>query len=777
MKKALVILLALTMVLSCMAMVSFGASAEEELAVGAVAADYKPEGTAVNTAAEFAGMAADGTYYLAADITLDATYAVNFTGTLDGNGKTLTVAAPVFAEFNGKLLNVTVKGYIETTDTANAFVGGIAIVAGSTDDTAFTNVRSEITMTTAVVAQGGFVGVAGKGAAKTTTTFTDCANYGYINGGKPGNNGSAAFVANGEAAEDKVGLVFEGCENYGDVNAKGRVGAFVGTTHCSAKFIDCVNEGDITSADCMAGGFAGRISPNTASYKDTYLFENCVNRGDIKGTYNNSMTGIGGLVGNGDAADEVVFKNCVNYGDVVLTNRTHQGNVGGIIGALTNNATKFVAENCVNYGQIGLASDATATRTVLNRAGGIAGYVGAKKVINFSYCYNYGDVYGKLIAGGIAGVGMGTPCDDITYTACGNYGKITCKSFAVATGSRAGGLVGHLDHAAFATPVFTYCYNLGIVDGDAFVGGMVGYSNANPKFIYNFVAGETISTRAIVAVADGGAVSAGSHSYSYQGVNGTRYFRAPDAGKVAITGDKVVLTSSAAYPVKATVVNGDTVANRQTYTFEANGKMYAFYALADGTVAIDATAAMPVASVNGTVCNVIEWNFDATNTVLELDTYDHPVRTAAFVWGQQRGFEIDMTKNFVLKDAADVASIQGFGEKWWNMPTNTKGYVGVTEADFASGKVASELNTMSGENIFRQNLNAQLFEVDAYPTTDTTHAKVVNIGGVYGNQLFDVDNDAGSPATGDAMVYVVVALAVSAISLAAVVVVKKVKEN
>ncbi len=781
MKKALVILLALTMVMSMMAIAPIGVAAEEELAVGAVAADYKPEGTAINNAAEFAAMAADGKYYLAADITIDATYSVNFTGTLDGNGKTITTSVPVFAEFNGTLLNVTVNGFIETTTApAAGYVGGIAIIAGSTNDTTFTNVAGKVTMTTKLCGQGGFVGVAGKGGAKTTTTFTNCENYGYINGGANNVNGSSGFVANAEAAADKTGVVFTGCTNYGDMAASGRIGGFVGTAHCSATFTDCTNEGEIGSTQCMAGGFVGRISPNTAAYKDVYLFENCVNRGDVYGTYNNTAAGVGGFVGNGDAVDEVVFKNCVNYGNVSITNRTHQCNVGGIMGALTTNATKFVAENCVNYGQIGVESDVTSTRTGISRAGGIIGYIGAKKVIKFAYCFNYGDIYGKLIAGGIAGVGMATPCDDITYTACGNYGKVTAKSFAVATGSRAGGVVGHFDHAAFATPIVSHCFNLGTVDGDAFVGGLVGYSNANPKFLYNFVAGETLSTRAIVEVADGGAVSAGSHSYSYVGANGvTRYFRAPAAGKVAITGDTVVFTSNAAYNVTGDVTNGSTVVNRKTYTFEVGAQKYAFYALADGVVSIDDSAAMPVVTVNNVVCNVIEWNFDATNKVLTLDTYDHPLRTAAFVWGQQRAFEVDMSKNVVLEDVADMASIQGFGEQWWNMPTNTKGYVGTSEDDFKSGKVACDLNALSETEIFRQNLNDRLFVVDKYPTTDATHAKVVALATGYGNQLFEMNADV-TPPTGDNTVYVIIALATSVVALGAVatvMVAKKRKQN
>ena len=56
--------------------------------VGAFAA----EGTAINSAEDFKNMTADGKYYLAADITVSETYAGTFTGTLDGNGKTVTVS-------------------------------------------------------------------------------------------------------------------------------------------------------------------------------------------------------------------------------------------------------------------------------------------------------------------------------------------------------------------------------------------------------------------------------------------------------------------------------------------------------------------------------------------------------------------------------------------------------------------------------------------------------------------------------------------------------------
>ena len=101
-----------------------------------------------------------------------------------------------------------------------------------------------------------------------------------------------------------------------------------------------------------------------------------------------------------------------------------------------------------------------------------------------------------------------------------------------------------------------------------------------------------------------------------------------------------------------------------------------------------------------------------------------------------------------------------------------------TAAQLASGELAYTLNDLAGETFYYQNLDPELFEVDAYPTTDKTHAKVVPvIGGTgYTNELF-VEDASGSPATGDATVYVVVSLAVSTIALAAVAVVRKQKEN
>ena len=786
MKKALVILLALTMVMSMMAIAPIGVSAEEELAVGEVAADYKPEGTAVNNAAEFAAMAADGQYYLAADITLDATYSVNFTGTLDGNGKVITTKVPVFNELNGTVLNLTVKGYIETTNANSwGWVGALASAAGTTADTAITNVCNQVTLTSAVVANGGIVGLVANGA-KTTTTFTNCVNYGQIDGNKNSTTAdNGGIVGCATAAADKVGVVMIDCANYGLVDGYGRVGGLIGGVLCSATFKNCSNEGEINGRNGAAGGIAGRITSHTAAYVDKYLFENCTNRGYVCGAYNNG--GNGGIAGFAGAADELIFKNCTNYGNVNCLNYKININMGGIFGISENTATKIVFESCVNYGKIGSEADITnrnGTTSQISRCGGIAGQVGANVNtgdITYAYCFNYGDIWSKFIAGGIAGVGMANACPQISFTACGNYGNVKASGFQDAHGSRVGGITGHLNEAVWAAPKFTYCFNLGSLSSSHFVGGLVGYSKCIPQFEYNYVAGEMESTRQIFdVVAQNYVVSAGSHSYSYEGASGTRYFRAPAKGKVVINGDKVTFTADAALAVAGTLpVTGGTVAGQKVYTFEYDGQKYGLYAPVAGALTIDTTGDFPTATVAGWDVNVIEWTLDDTNKVMELETYDHPVRTAALVFGDANGFYVDVTKNIILEGVADMAAMQGFARSWWQMSTNTADYVGTSEADFASGKVAYELNAMAGENIFYQNLIETLFVVDAYPTTDATHAKVVKQGAGYSNQLFEMNPDV-TPPTGDATVYVVVALAVSTvavISLAVFAVVKKRKEN
>ena len=163
MKKTLSIILTLCMVLG---LCSFSVAAA-------------PEGIAITNAAEFAAMAADGTYYLANDITLDATWNAGaevsstyknntaFTGTLDGNGKTITTSAPLFANLQGAVKNLTIAGAID----GNALNCG-AVSMWTNGTLTVENVTNKATITNAVTVGG----IAGYCATGTEATFTNCVN-------------------------------------------------------------------------------------------------------------------------------------------------------------------------------------------------------------------------------------------------------------------------------------------------------------------------------------------------------------------------------------------------------------------------------------------------------------------------------------------------------------------------------------------------------------------------------------------------------------------------
>ena len=181
MKKTLSIIMALCMVLS----VCFFSVCAAEVTVGSVAADYKPaEGAiAITDAAGFAAMAADGNYYLANDITIDATWNAGapadpapknntpFTGTFDGNGKTVTVSAPLFAYLNGTVKNLTVVGSVNGNGD---YIAPVACYSNGT--LTIENVYNKANVTNGTTSGGIF----GYGATGAIATFTNCQNDGNV---------------------------------------------------------------------------------------------------------------------------------------------------------------------------------------------------------------------------------------------------------------------------------------------------------------------------------------------------------------------------------------------------------------------------------------------------------------------------------------------------------------------------------------------------------------------------------------------------------------------
>jgi hypothetical protein len=319
MRKTLSIILSVMMILS---VCSF-----------AIPASAAPEGTAINTADEFLAMVstpADSAevtakYYLNADITLSGTYIEPFWGILDGNGHTVTVSAPMFADFSGEVRNLKIKGEILFQD-ANAAAFTVLSAKGLN----VINCQND-----------------------ANVTITGNAKW------------AAGFVADCE--NNEVPCVFVNSVNNGDIyvdstaDEKMRAGGFGGIID-GAVFMNCVNNGDIYMKGniCIAGGLVSRVALHAATY--TAEAYNCVNNGNIKvedtylaadgvsfGSGSADAGGIFGHVGCKNQAGWYRIYGCRNNGKIDAPYR-----VGGMVGYVYASGTNAFADVqfCVNTGDI-----------------------------------------------------------------------------------------------------------------------------------------------------------------------------------------------------------------------------------------------------------------------------------------------------------------------------------------------------------------------------------------------------------------------------------------
>ena len=391
---------------------------------GSVPAGYTPEGTAINTAEEFAAMAADGKYYLAADITISASYAAEFTGTFDGNGKTVTVSAPMFAHLVGATVkNLKTVGQIDYADYA-----------------------PENQLNTGAVA-----GIA------TLSTFENVANEATINGAK---TGYKLEVVNPETLETTY--------EYHGLNTGGLVGLIEGTT----TFKDCSNGGAITAI--TPGGLVGRFEKLTKEetvegevvevpLDSTVVFENCSNYGRIADTNCEVMT--------------------ETSADGAVSTKLH-GNAGaGIMAyAKTTNAgetvTQFTFQGCYNSGDVSLLLEGP-------RAGGIFGYIydndNGPTMVSMLDSFNTADIVGWDQVGGLGGWAR-CNCE---FIGCENNGSVWSRNnYAGGMVSRPG----FNANTSVATVLYERCINTGDITGHRqYAAGMFGYTanDATIKYCFN----------------------------------------------------------------------------------------------------------------------------------------------------------------------------------------------------------------------------------------------------------------------------------------------------
>ena len=795
MKKALLILLALTMIMSMTVLAPITASAAEEGAVGSVAADYKPEGTAVSTAEEFAKMDAAGKYYLAADITVSETYTNDFTGVFDGNGHTITTSTTLFDKVNGTVKNLTVSGAVtigadQQGNIGSSVTGVVAHYAATTANATFDNVCNKAAMTSKACGMGGIVG-RGCDSSEFILTITNCANYGNITTeiNTTSNMDSGGIIATfrGVEANSEYQLLMDNCVNYGTINADGRPGGIAGNIDTSAKITNCVNNGAVQAIYNYCGGVIGRIGANGYAAAK-FLIENCTNNADLyqsctkldpDGTNPYKTAQIGGICGyQGDVA-EIIYRNCVNNGNISAASKQASGNFGGISGQSRKATKTVIYENCVNNGNIscdGLVGGKGAS------AAGIAATIYANGTMKFVNCINTGNISastdGDAKAAGICANAQNQNKHTVAYK-CFNGGNITANGASDNAAGIFGYCLGGPNSGDFGVPGYgfdiQYCVTTGNITGTKWVAGLVGYVNGyscNAK--YNIVAGQIYNTTAATAVANGGAVST-QVQYTFTDGADNYYFFAPAKGTVAISGSTVTLTPAQAFTA---VTNGTTVAAKAYVSFEFNGVTYGMYNNTGKKAAISITGTTePVVTIDGKLCQVFPMS-----ALTNVTVYNHPIGVRALYWNNNNAAckPADLATNVIEQpvDANGVAEeryidyVQGLCNAFNVIGGASDTMPKTVKADFTSGAVTYALNQAIGEHVFFQNLMSTIFVVDKYPTTDATHAKVVEISGAYTNQLFEMNPDI-TPATGDATVYVVVALGVSAVALAGLAISKK----
>ena len=289
-------------------------------------------GEPVSSEADFLSMQADGDYYLAKDIALSSGYPSPFFGTLDGNGHTVTTAAPLFDTLSGVVKNLTIQGTVVSSS------GRSGALAREGSRLTCINVSNEADVTeTGQYYVGGLVGY-----STVWATFINCENHGAVT-----------------SAHHAAGIV---CRTGGELTLS-----------------NCKNDGTVTATPPMEKYYAGGM---VAKSGGSVMMQNCQNSGEVI----SSCKHIGGLGGYLDTAE--VMKTviaCENSGKLTCTADNEQvgSYMGGIAGFMNGGSSYCTISYCSNSGEI---LSHAAGKTLLC---GICGYVNSDSIV-ITYCSNTG---------------------------------------------------------------------------------------------------------------------------------------------------------------------------------------------------------------------------------------------------------------------------------------------------------------------------------------------------------------------------------------------------
>lgn len=409
-----------------------------------------PEGTAISNEEEFLAMKPDGEYYLANDIVLNDSY-VEFKGTLNGNGKTITVVnAPAFKTLtNAFITDLNVKATY--TKLRLAKNGALANVASG--------YFSRINVDVACELSAEFVQTFGGMFGSTTgdTQILHSAVSGYINAPVTDNAGGAVGGFVGEHTGGTLTVKYStGSVDISVCTASMSIGGIVGVVTTKAEFEECLNYGN------LAGASRGNVS------------------GDIQ-------HGAGGILGEWRKGSNLNIKNCRNFGNITGiapegATKDYNLQMGGILGRIIS-AKDMVIDGCINSGKISGGHVKT-----WHVAGGI---VGMALTYNYDWapikefthtvknCVNLGEVGGTHYDGGIVATyfQINSPLCVLNIENCANYADI------LSTANYSAGIFNSTSQGGELTLNIKNCYNEGKTFGK-YAGGIVCYYNGKVDTTY-----------------------------------------------------------------------------------------------------------------------------------------------------------------------------------------------------------------------------------------------------------------------------------------------------
>ena len=314
----------------------------------ATEADLRKVGTETTTG----GWTLTAYYKQTGNITLSGTFTRigtntnKFTGTYDGDGKTITglnisstgasyVGLFGYIGANGTAKNMNVSGTVSQNNNYVS-IGGIAgEIEGTIDNCTFSGTVNGSTTCDQV---GGIVG-------QNNGTVKNSRNNATVSGRNQ--VGGIAGTAQGK---------IDGSYNTGAVTGNQQVGGIAGTNVLSGNYIrNSYNTGNVTSNASSASNVGGIVGLNQQSG----LVEYCYNTGNVTGG-----SAAGGIVGNNNSGCTVQY--CVSIGAKV----TGSSNVGRVAGINSGTLTGNRARADMKIGASGSEAVPTADTTETAKNGG-----------------------------------------------------------------------------------------------------------------------------------------------------------------------------------------------------------------------------------------------------------------------------------------------------------------------------------------------------------------------------------------------------------------------